>query len=105
MPQYGVHRNLARSRREFPYFVLVQSGILTFWDRRVVVPFAADTGPVASRELAPVFVVEGRRVQFAAHQIGNVPRSVLGEVVTNLSDDAEKLLNAIDLVLSRGYPY
>lgn len=105
MRQYDVLRNLGRSRREFPYFVLVQSGLLKPWERCVVVPLACEAPRGIHERIAPILAVEGRPLRFAAHLIGNVPRHVLGDVVLNLSDQAETLLNAIDLVLSRGHPY
>jgi hypothetical protein len=38
------------------------------------------------------------------HQVGNVPREALGDVVANLEASAETILNALDLVFSRAFP-
>lgn len=103
MHQYDVHRNIGRSRRQFPFFVVVQSGLLNKWDRRLACPFGDAAGFIVYPAMFPVFNIVGHSLHFLPHLISAIPMNVLGEVVTNLSDDAEKLINAIDLVLSRGH--
>jgi len=105
MPQFDVHRNLGRSRALYPFLIVVQSGLLDRWERRVVVPLSVvDPGvPLPDALLNPVLVVDGRRCILAAQEIGNVPRDALGEVVMNLRDEAETIIGAIDWMLNQGF--
>lgn len=105
MPQFDVHRNLGRSRSLYPYLVIVQSGLLRQWDRRVVIPLApADPRIMASdRRLNPCVVIQGEAFLVAPQEIGNVPLSALGEVVASLREEAEIVIAAIDWMLNRGF--
>lgn len=105
MPQFDVHRNLGRSRSRYPFLVVVQSGLLDRWERRVVVPLSIveSDGPVPDALLNPMLTVDGVRCLVAAQEIGNVPRDALGEVVVNLRDEAETVIGAIDWVLNQGF--
>lgn len=103
MAQFDVHRNNGRSARIYPYLVIMQSGLLRNWDRRIVVPLAVDPGARLIPAIMPELPLEGRPVYFAAHEIANVPRTALGELVANWSDRGDVLIGAMDQVLSRGY--
>ncbi len=110
MPQFDVHRNLGRSRSRYPFLVVVQSGLLDRWERRVVVPLSTieTDGPVPDALLTPILTLaipplDGVRYLVAAQEIGNVPQEALGERVANLRDEAEITIGAIDWVLSQGF--
>jgi toxin CcdB len=104
MAQYDVHRNRGRSVGNRPYLVVVQSGLLHRWNRRVVVPLARTDAYEPALDLNPWVTVAGDRCRLLAHEIGNVPTSVLGELVANLDTESDRIVAALDLVLSRGYP-
>src|SRR4051812_39643418 len=104
MPQFDVHRNTSRSRTQYPYLIIVQSGLLRRWDRRIVIPMAVGVEIAAHTTMTPSFEIEGRQVNLITHQVGNVPREALGDVVANLEASAETILNALDLVFSRAFP-
>lgn len=105
MAQFDVHRNLGRSRAKYPYLIVVQSGLLRGWERRVVVPLALAAalpeGP--DEQLNPAVMVQDQQYRVVAHEITNVPLEALGDVVANLAAEAETIISAVDLVLSRGF--
>lgn len=105
MAQFDVHLNLGRSRGRYPYLVVVQSGHMRRWERRVVVPLApADPfSGVPDAKLNPVVIIGDGRFYIAAHEITNVPLEALGDVVANLRDDAETIVGALDWMLSQGF--
>lgn len=105
MPQFDVHRNLGRSRARYPFLIVVQSGLLNRWERRVVVPLSVvePGGPLPDPLLNPAMTVDGVSCVVAAQEIGNVPLDALGEVVENRRDDAEIIIGAIDWVLNQGF--
>jgi hypothetical protein len=105
MVQFDVHLNLGRSRGLYPYLVVVQSGHMRRWDRRVVVPLAIaePLSTVPDPKLNPVVIVGDSRAYVAAQEIANVPLDALGDVVANLRDDAETIIGALDWMLSQGF--
>jgi toxin CcdB len=104
MAQYDVHRNRGRSAGMRPYLIVVQSGLLHRWNRRVVVPLARTDAFEPALDLNPWVIVAGDRCRLLAHEIANVPIQTLGELVANLDADSDRIVAALDLVLSRGFP-
>ncbi|HYE00740.1 MAG TPA: CcdB family protein [Alphaproteobacteria bacterium] len=105
MAQFDVHRNLGKSQAQFPLLVIVQSGLLRGWHRRIVVPLARadrfDAPP--DPQLNPVIEIDGVAYVVAAHEIANVPLSSLGPVVADLRDRASTVIGAIDWALGQGF--
>ena len=83
------------------YVVDVQADLLDRLQTRVVVPLLplADA-PKPAKRLNPVFVIEGHDHAMVTQYIATVPRSILKTVVTDLRDDADQVIGAIDFVLS-----
>lgn len=83
------------------YVVDVQADLLDMLQTRVVVPLLplADAPKPANR-LNPVFVIEGHEHAMVTQYIATVPHSILRNVVTDLRDDADRVIGAIDFVLS-----
>lgn len=104
MAQYDVHRNKGQTSARYPYLLVVQSGLLHRWDRRVVLPLAPDADDEPAPDLCPAFNVGGRTFRLLTYHIVNVPKSALGTVVANLDAESDRIVAALDLVLSRGYP-
>jgi hypothetical protein len=53
--------------------------------------------------LAPRLMIDGTEHRARILDISAVPRSMLGETVTSVSDEADPILSAIDIIL-HGYP-
>jgi len=105
--QFDVHRNPGRNRGEIPYIVVVQSARFARHPGRLALPLvtAADTPDSDLRDLSPQFRVEGVLVRLDPLQAQTVPAARLGPVVASLADDdsAIRIINAIDLVISRAW--
>lgn len=104
MAQFDVHRNLGASRREIPFVVVVQSRRLDAYRRRVVVPLVA-TSAVGAVEpnLNPRFVVEDVEVVLHPLEIVSIPVERLGERVGSLVAEGDRIIAAIDVVISRAW--
>ncbi|WP_160166787.1 CcdB family protein [Caenispirillum salinarum] len=104
MRQFDVFRNPGRSARDIPYLVVVQSSAHRHWAQRVVVPLVL-TSPalILEKRVQPVLRVEGKDVFLNALDITNIPSGALRDHVTNLSDQAEAIIAAIDEVITRAY--
>jgi toxin CcdB len=107
MPQFDVYRNPGRNKVAVPFVVDVQSGRYAALPMRVAVPLMAVRNPATGtvRELTPEFRIAGQPVFLNPLDMQSVPRSALGAKVTSLADDesAGRIINAIDLVISRVY--
>lgn len=104
MPQFDVHRNLGAQRTVIPYVVVVQSRRFDAARRRVVVPLVlASAAPAADPRLNPTFDVEGRRVVLNPLHMVSMAVDRMGELVTSLKEDGDRVIAAIDLLVSRAW--
>ncbi len=55
-------------------------------------------------DVGPHFVVEGKEVAFDALQITNLPRGALGPSVGSLAEEDDRVVRALDILLSRAWP-
>jgi len=104
MAQFDVHLNLGRSRADFPYLVILQSGLLREWDRRIVAPIVPSLPREPVVAMSPRVIVDGRAGYLLCREVTNVPRTALGPVVANLDAWGDAIIAAVDLVFSRAYP-
>jgi toxin CcdB len=104
MPQFDVHRNLGAQRAVIPYVVIVQSQRFDASRRRVVVPLVlAAAAPSADPRLNPAFDVGGIRVVLNPLHMVSIAVERMGERVGSLSEDGDRLIAAIDLLVSRAW--
>ncbi|MGA1858688.1 CcdB family protein [Azospirillum sp. 11R-A] len=104
MAQFDVHRNRTATRSGVPYLVIVQSQRFDASARRVIAPLLLAT-KVQSTEpsLTPLFVIEGHDVILNPLQLASVLADQLGEKVCSLADDSDRIIAAIDLLISRAW--
>lgn len=105
MAQFDVHRNPGQHRDSIPYVVVVQSAIFDDYQRRVVVPLVKKTyvGSVQHARFNPSFSIEGESVVLHPLEIVSVPTNKLGSPVASLAAQAERVMNALDELMSRAY--
>jgi toxin CcdB len=97
MNQFDVCRNMGPGRSKVPYFVLVQSNYFSKLNRRVVIPLVL-LKPSArdfDSTLMPSFMVEGREVFLMTADIFSIPAHKLGETVTSLFGDRNRIDDAL----------
>jgi toxin CcdB len=105
MAQFDVHRNPGRQLDSIPFVVVVQSSIFEEYPRRVVVPLVNRARLKALDEpgFNPVFTVNGLRVVLHPLEIVSIPVDRLGPVVTTLADQGDRIVEALDRLLTRAY--
>ena len=104
MAQFDVHRNPGPRRAIVPLVVVVQSRRLDTYGRRLVVPLVLRSEVSAlAPGLNPVFRVDGLEVVLHPLDMVSVPVSQLGERVGSLQGDADRVITAIDVVISRAW--
>ena len=104
MAQFDVHRNPGQQKEVIPYVVVVQSSRFERSHRRVVVPLMLESAVGAlDPTLLPSFTVERRKVVMNPLQIASMPTEGLGKRVGTLEKDADRVIAALDLLLSRAW--
>ncbi|HMN43540.1 MAG TPA: CcdB family protein [Povalibacter sp.] len=103
MAQFDVHRNLGNQRDSIPFVVVVQSSLYDDYGRRIVVPLVktALLGKVASRRFNPEFRIKNLSVTLHPLEIASVPVGKLGERIGSLADEADRIIGALDELLTR----
>jgi toxin CcdB len=105
MPQFDVHRNPGRARREIPYVVVLQSAWFDGHPRRLVAPLLlVNAGRILGLAThMPRFDIEGNAVLLDPLQCQAVARTLLGPPIASLADDdsAARIIAAMDEVLTR----
>jgi toxin CcdB len=105
MAQFDVHRNPGRTRTGLPYLVVVQSLRFADHPRRLVAPLGLVGGRprLETIDHSPVFLVEGRQVALDPLQLQAVPREALGPAIASLAQDSDRIIKAIDAVITRAW--
>ena len=87
-------------RTEGGYLLDIQADFLNHLGTRVVVPLLpTQTTPPAAKGLNPIFRIEDDEVVMATQLLAAVPRSMLKSSVTNLSNQHDKIVAAVDFLM------
>jgi toxin CcdB len=103
--QFDVHRNSGKQRDSIPYVVVVQSAIFQGYNRRVVVPLVRESelSSAAHPRLNPRFKIQNVTVALHPLQIVSVPKQTLGDPVDSLAAESDRIIAALDELLSRAW--
>jgi toxin CcdB len=103
MAQFDVHRNPGRHRDNIPFVVIVQSSLYDSYRRRVVVPLVnkSSIGKVTNPRFNPTFRIKGQSVVLHPLEIVSVANENLGELVDSLKEHGDKIIAALDELLTR----
>ena len=103
MGQFDVHRNPGRHRDTIPFVVIVQSTLYDDYRRSVVVPLVskASLGKVVNPRFNPTYRIKGESVVLHPLEIVSVAQENLGEWVDSLQDEGDKIISALDELLTR----
>ena len=104
MSQFDVHRNIGAGCQTTPFVVVIQSGRFDRSRSRVVIPMIDKRAePPIDPQLNPSFEIDGRSVVLLPLQTVTVRTERLGEKVCSLADDSDRIIAAIDLLISRAW--
>ncbi len=105
MAQFDVHRNSGRNRGAIPYVVIVQSSIFDDYRRRVVVPLVKKSylDAVTAPRFNPTFRIEGTAVVLHPLEIVSVDARTLGAFVLSLADAGQRIVDALDELITRAH--
>lgn len=104
MAQFDVHRNTGAQMAAIPFVVVVQSRRFDSANRRVVIPLMLESAlPSHDPRFHPVFEVEGKRVVLNPLHIASMPVQRLGDRVASLKNESDRVIAAIDLLITRAW--
>lgn len=104
MAQFDVHRTKGPQRAVIPYVMIVQSKRFDRFSRRVVIPLVdKSTNPPIEPTLNPIFTVEDRSVVLHTLSTVSIPVEQLGPLVCSLEPQGDRIIAAIDLLISRAW--
>lgn len=105
MAQFDVHRNTGKHRDDIPYVVLVQSSLYDSYRRRVVVPLVRKSalGKISNPRFNPSFKIENISVVLHPLEIVSVPNEQLGEFVQSLGKEGNRIMDALDELLTQAW--
>lgn len=104
MAQFDVHHSPGR-RQDYPYVVVVQSSQFDGYPRRLVIPLARFGEAAARRhpDLTPRIAIAGDVLYLDPLQLQTVPVSALGPAIASLAEDSDRIIKAIDAVITRAW--
>lgn len=105
MAQFDVYRNRGQTRDNAPFFVTIQSALYDGYERRVVVPLIRKSSldKIISPLLNPTFVIDGIPVVLNPLETFPIPKDKLGKFVHSLSDEGDRIVDALDELITRAY--
>ncbi len=105
MAQFDVHRNTGKHRDAIPYVVIVQSSLYDSYRRRAVVPLVRKStlGKIGNPRFNPLFRIKNVPVVLHPLEIVSVPREELGEFVGSLVHEANRIMDALDELLTQAW--
>jgi toxin CcdB len=102
MGQFDVHRNPnPDTRGTYPYLLDVQAELFGDLATRVVIPLAPpDERRKPLERLTPLIDVGGEPFLLLTPQLAGVRIDVLGEVVSNVASQRDRIVQALDFLLT-----
>ncbi|HHJ34681.1 MAG TPA: plasmid maintenance protein CcdB [Gammaproteobacteria bacterium] len=103
MEQFTLYKNENKnSKKAYPYFIDVQSDLLSDLNSRVVIPLSTQKAlnNINAKKLCPVIEIDEKTFVLLTHQMTSVPCSILKKKVTTLEHYRYEILGAIDLLLT-----
>ncbi len=103
MEQFTLYKNENKnSKKAYPYFVDVQSDLLSDLNSRIVIPLSTQKtlNNLIAKKLCPIIEIDGGAFVLLTHQMTSVPCSALKKEVASLEHYRYDILGAIDLLLT-----
>ena len=102
MAQFSVYRNQnPDTSANIPFLLDVQNDLLETLHTRVVIPlYLREAFSAPARQLNPCMEIEEHSLVLATQELAGVPIKVLGPEVTNLKQQREQIIAALDLLIT-----
>lgn len=99
MAQFDVYRNHnSDTENKVPYFIDVQHELLSQLPTRIVIPLFFNATSI--KKLNPKLTVDNKELILASDEITSIPKHLLDEKVTNLSQHRDEIIESIDFLIT-----
>lgn len=99
--QYDICKNPDRAtRNRIPFFVVLQSDILSTLVTVIVAPLVPLASTVAIARLNPAIELQGKSYCITMQDLAGIPRKRLGAVVANVTERHTEFVAAVDLIFT-----
>jgi hypothetical protein len=99
MSQFDVHSNPSRlGRDDRPFLLVVQTRFLDHLKTRICAPLFVEHAFHPEPHLNPRLRVTGRNFYLSPTELVTLPVRLLGKPVTNIEDQRDRIIAALDLV-------
>ncbi|MFK7997653.1 MAG: CcdB family protein [Granulosicoccus sp.] len=101
--QFDVHKNASKkTSADFPYLLEIQSDLFEDSSRIVVIPLVhASACSEKDSTLNPEFDINALSVLLFPLDISSMDRSLLGDKITSLRMEGDRIIAALDLLFAR----
>lgn len=103
MEQFALFKNPdKKSKSTYPYFLSVQSDLVSDLNSRLVIPLVPVTKLDASapEKLCPILEIASGKFALMTHQLTSIPASTLKNPIANFDHFSDEIIAAIDLLIS-----
>lgn len=103
MSQFTLYQNTDKAtKKTYPYFLDVQSNLVSILNSRLVIPLTPATklDTSAPEKLCPVIPLDEGEFALLTHQLTSVPVTILKNPITNLETFRDEVISAIDLLIT-----
>lgn len=103
MGQFTLYQNTDHSTQNtYPYFLDVQSDLLSVLNSRLVLPLTPEQRLEASapEKLCPIVQLDDGNFALLTHQLTSVPNKMLKEPVGSLEICRDEIISAIDFLIT-----
>jgi toxin CcdB len=78
-----------------------QADLLSYLRTRFVVPLLPpELEPKVAERLNPVFTIDGKNYAFYPQFAATIPASELGQFVASIADEQDKIIGALDMLMT-----
>lgn len=102
MSNFTLHKNIAESKKYYPFLIDVQNQIFSDLTARLVIPVAllSDFQNTQIKTLNPVIIHQGKHYIVLTQQMASITTKALGESVQEIMEKRNEILAAIDFLIT-----
>jgi len=102
MAQFDVYLNSNPETNSYiPYLLDVQADLLDVLATRVVIPLHTTTSmPKPAKHLNPMLEINHEKYVLSTAELAGIPSSILGEPVSNIINQRQQVITALDFVFT-----
>ena len=90
----------AREAAHRPYFVVLQSDLVSGLSSTVVAPLVGRSHMIGASRMNPVINIDGAEFWLATHELFAVDRRILGKTIASVAEERDAVIAALDFAFT-----